>query len=171
MSNQPAADEGLVCAQQKSEIPPQHTQWSVVLLLFAAGCSVALHIGKVPSALPEIRSLWQLTLTQSGLIVSLYSLLIALSGLLLGVLVRRMGYVGFAIAGVSVVGVASVAGAFVQSLPLLLLTRAMEGFGWIVTVVAFPSLLAALSHPSDRVLVMGIWAAWLPASLRFWQPC
>lgn len=142
--------------------PAVRTYWGVVLLLFAAGCSVALHIGKVPAALPVLRDEWQLTLTQSGLIVSLYSLLIAATGIMLGVSVRRIGYIRFAITGVAIVGVGSMAGAYAQGLPMLLLTRTIEGFGWIITVIAFPSLLTALCRPRDRELVMAMWGAFVP---------
>jgi len=138
------------------------TQWAAIWLLFFAGCTVTLHIGKAPPALPILRESWQLSLTQTGYIVSMYSLLIATTGLLLGLLVKRAGYCTFAVMGVAVVGVGSILGTQATSLPWLLVSRAIEGFGWIVTVVAVPSLFTALSQPLDRPLVMGIWSAFVP---------
>lgn len=140
----------------------ERTYWLSIGLLFFAGCSTALHMGKVPSALPLLRAQWELSLTQSGLILSIYSVLIGAGGLMLGILVRRVGYVKFAIVGVATVGIGSLFGAQAEALSWLLLGRAIEGLGWIVAVIALPSLLAALSRPVDRPLVMGIWGAFVP---------
>lgn len=138
------------------------TQWWAVALLFAAGCSTSLHIGKVPSALPLLRAEWDLSLAQAGLVVSIYALLIATCGLLLGVLVQRIGNPRLAIVGVGIVGVGSLLGAQSQEFHWLLATRSLEGLGWIMAVIAIPPLLVALCHARDRPLVMGIWGAFVP---------
>ena len=72
-----------------ADLPSDRTEWLAITLLYLVGCTTALHIGKIPVAIPLIREQWQLSLTQTGLIVSLYSILIAISGLLLGLLIRR----------------------------------------------------------------------------------
>ncbi|MFT6877136.1 MAG: MFS family permease [Granulosicoccus sp.] len=133
-----------------------------MFLLYLAGCTTALHIGKIPAAIPLLQDVWQLSLTQSGLIISLHSILIATCGLLLGLLIRRLGYVPFAIIGVGIVGVGSLLGSFAQSLPLLLVGRSIEGLGWIISVIVLPSLISALSTAKDRPLVMALWASFLP---------
>jgi len=138
------------------------TAWLAISLLYFAGCTTALHIGKIPVALPVIQNSWQLSLTQSGFIISLHSILIATCGLLLGVMLRRLGYISFAILGVGTVGVGSLLGSFATSMPLLLLGRSIEGLGWIVSAIALPSLISALSTPKDRALVMAAWASFLP---------
>lgn len=143
------------------------THWWAVVLLFSAGCTTALHIGKVPSALPLLRADWNLSLTQAGLILSIYAVLIAAGGLLLGVLVQRFGYPRFSMAGVGIVGVGSLLGAHSDAFYWLLATRALEGLGWIMAVIALPPLLTALSHPHDRSLVMGIWGAFVPVGSGF----
>ncbi|MFK8076018.1 MAG: CynX/NimT family MFS transporter [Granulosicoccus sp.] len=138
------------------------TAWGAVIVLYLAGCTTGLHIGKVPVAIPLIREQWQLSLTQTGFIISLYSILIATSGLLLGVLIRRLGYVPFAIVGVGTVGVGALLGSFADGLPLLLIGRSIEGLGWIISVIVLPSLISALSASKDRSFVMAFWASFLP---------
>ncbi len=140
----------------------QQTAWGAVIVLYLAGCTTGLHIGKVPVAIPLIREQWQLSLTQTGLIVSLYSILIAISGLLLGVLIRRLGYVPFAIIGVATVGVGGLLGSFAEGLPLLLIGRSIEGLGWIISVIVLPSLISTLSASKDRSFVLAFWASFLP---------
>ena len=142
--------------------PEQRTAWGAVIVLYLAGCTTGLHIGKVPVAIPLIREQWQLSLTQTGFIVSLYSILIAMSGLLLGMLIRRLGYVPFAIIGVGTVGVGGLLGSFAEGLPLLLIGRSIEGLGWIISVIVLPSLISTLSASKDRSFVLAFWASFLP---------
>lgn len=152
-------------SQLNSEIKnaqEQRTAWGAVIVLYLAGCTTGLHIGKVPVAIPLIREQWQLSLTQTGFIVSLYSILIAMSGLLLGVLIRRLGYVPFAIIGVGTVGVGGLLGSFAEGLPLLLIGRAIEGLGWIISVIVLPSMISTLSASKDRSFVLAFWASFLP---------
>ena len=140
----------------------ERTYWVSVLLVFAAGCSVALHLGKAPPALPILRDVWGLSLTRTGLVISVFTILVALLGVPLGLLVRRFGNVRFTITGIAMAGIGALAGAEASSLNALLLTRAIEGMGWIITVVSLPSILTSLSAPRDRPLVLGIWGAFVP---------
>jgi MFS family permease len=139
------------------------TAWAAISLLYLAGCTTALHIGKIPVAIPLLQDIWQLSLTQSGLIISLHSILIASCGLLIGLTARRLGYAPLAVLGVATVGAGSLLGSFATSLPLLLVGRSIEGLGWIISVIVLPSLISALSTPKDRPLVMAVWASFLPA--------
>jgi MFS family permease len=149
-------------ASTPTPIEPTQTAWAAISLLYLAGCTTGLHIGKIPVAIPLLQDIWQLSLTQSGLIISLHSILIATCGLLLAVAVRRLGYAPFAIFGVGIVGVGSFIGSFADSMPLLLIGRSIEGLGWIISVIVLPALISALSTPKDRPLVMAAWASFMP---------
>lgn len=138
------------------------TRWLSVWALFLAGCTLALHAGKVPSALPLLRAELGLSLTEAGSVVSTYAILIALGGVAAGLLVGTVGYARFAVLGVALGGVGSVLGAGTDALAPLLLTRAIEGGGWIVAVVALPALISALARPADRPLALGLWGAFVP---------
>ena len=139
------------------------TQWRSVWLLFFCGCTLSLHIGKLPPALPLLSEAFSLRLSEAGNLVSMFSFLIALTGLLFGVLVARLGYVSFAIVGVALSGIASVVGATTDSLLVLNVSRAFEGLGWIVAVIAIPALMVRLSKSTDVPVVLGIWGGFLPA--------
>lgn len=138
------------------------TNWVAIWALFLSGCTLAAHVGKIPAALPLLVQEFDLTLAQTGNLVSIYALLIAFGALLIGILVARIGYVPFAIAGLSFCMLGSFSGAFVTSVTGLMLSRVIEGLGWIVGVVALPTLLSALAAPKDRPVVMGMWAAFMP---------
>jgi len=138
------------------------THWTAVLTLFAGGCTLALHTGKAPSALPALREAFSLSLTATGALVSVYAVLIALGGVLSGALVARFGYLRFAVGGIALAGVGSLLGASTDRYGVLLASRALEGAGWIVAVVALPALIAAMSSERDRPLALGLWGAFVP---------
>lgn len=133
-----------------------------MLWLFLAGCTTAVHVGKVPAALPLIREQWQLSLTQVGLVLTLYAVLIAAGGLMMGMLVQRIGYQRIAVLALSLVGIGSLLGWQSPSYPFLLFTRVLEGFGWLMAAIALPPLLSALSTARDQPMVMSIWGAFVP---------
>ena len=148
--------------QSGAQLERKRSAWAAIFLLFFAGCTTALHIGKIPVAIPLLQDVWGLSLTQSGLIVSLHSILIATTGLLLGLIIRRLGYVIFAVIGVATVGVGSFLGSFATSFQMLLVGRSIEGLGWIISVIVLPSIISALSSAKDRSFVMAGWASFLP---------
>lgn len=141
----------------------EKTRWCSIWLLFFCGCTLALHIGKLPPSLPLLTETFSLRLSQAGNLVATFSVLIGMTGLLFGTVVARFGYVAFAAIGVALAGVGSVLGATSESFSVLIVSRAIEGLGWIVAVVAIPSLMARLAKPSDTPVVLGIWGAFLPA--------
>ncbi len=141
----------------------EQTRWLPIWLLFFCGCTLSLHIGKLPPSLPLLTDAFSLRLSQAGTLVATFSILIGLTGLLLGTVVARFGYVAFAVVGVALAGVGSVLGATANSYSWLMLSRAVEGLGWIVAVVAIPSLMARLATPRDTPVVLSIWGAFLPA--------
>ena len=68
------------------------TAWAAISFLYLAGCTTALQIGKIPVAVPLLQDIWQLSLTQTGLVISLHSILTASCGLMIGLIARRLGY-------------------------------------------------------------------------------
>lgn len=138
------------------------TQWVAIWALFLSSCTLALHVGKFPAALPLLVDEFSLSLAQTGNLVSVYALLIAFCAIFVGVSVVRVGYVEFAIAGVGLCTFGSFCGAFATADSWLMVTRIFEGLGWLVGIVAFPALMGALAVPKDRPVVMGLLAAFMP---------
>jgi MFS family permease len=138
------------------------TSWRHVFILFLAGVAVALQIGKVPGAIPLLKDEFALTLVAAGWVVSIFSLIAALSGALFGVFGARVGPARLAIYGMALAAVASAAGAFASTPALLLATRVVEGLGFIATVVSIPLLLTAVTARRDRDVAMGLWGAFMP---------
>ena len=140
----------------------QSTSWRHVFILFLAGIAVALQIGKVPGAVPLLKEEFALTLVAAGWVVSIFSLIAAVSAALFGALAARIGPGRLALYGMALASIASAAGAFADGPTQLLAARIFEGLGFIVTVVSIPLLLTAVTARRDRDLAMGLWGAYMP---------
>ncbi len=143
------------------------THWPAIWALFLAGCTLALHVGKLPAALPLLVDEFGLSLAQSGNLVSIYALLIATLALAAGLAVARIGYVRFAVVGVTLGMMGSIGGLTAESLHGLMFSRACEGFGWVIGVVSFPTILASLCTARDRPVVLGLWGAFMGVGTGF----
>lgn len=136
-------------------------------VLFLAGSSSAIHIGKVPAALPALSADLELSLLGSGSIVSLFSVLVGILGSLVGLAAANLAYRNAAIIGLLLASVASITGAFATSYFQLIVSRAAEGFGWILVAVSVPTLMVTVSAFRHRPLVLGLWGAFFPTGAAF----
>ncbi len=150
---------------RETETVPSATQWGRVWLLFAAGSTSAFHVGKIPAALPALRLEFGLELFASSWIVSLFSLLIAVFGLAVGMLSSRVDARLAAVSGLFVAGIASLFGSLTETVGLLIITRSFEGAGWLVVAISVPVLMRRAAADSDRALVLGIWGAFMPIGI------
>lgn len=141
------------------------TRWSRVWIAFLAGCIAAFQIGKSFAALPLIIDELELSLIQAGLILSLFSLIAACAGAGFGLLSDRIGHLRTALSGLLISAAGAFFGATAAGVELLLLSRLIEGFGFILTIVALPSLISGSATDRDRPLAMGLWGAFMPAGI------
>ncbi len=82
------------------------------LIVVLAGVSAALHVGKLPPALPVLQDTLGLSLVQSGFLVSLVQLAGMGLGLLVGLAGDGLGLRRCMVAGLLILSTASVAGGF-----------------------------------------------------------
>ena len=138
------------------------TRWGAVWVVFLAGLVSAGAIGKVPPLLPTLREDLSLTLLQSGLIATMLNVMGALVGVFAGVFSDRLGPRRFAVTGLLVMAVGCVSGALANGYPLLLLSRFLEGAGFIMTTVSGVALIANVSQLRDRPRAMALWSSYMP---------
>ena len=131
--------------------------------MFAGGVACGAFMGKVPPALPELRASLGLTLVESGFIATMINLLGALVGMLMGLLCDRHGHKRLGLAGLAVMAGGGFLGAAAPGYPLLLVSRFLEGTGFILFTVTGAALInGAVSGPYDRNRAMGLWTAYMP---------
>lgn len=141
------------------------SSWPRIWVAFLAGCVAAFQLGKTFAALALIIDELGLSLVQAGLILSLFSLIAAFAGAGFGLLSDRIGHVRMALTGLAVSAGGAFLGAIAPDIEVLLLSRLIEGLGFILAIVALPSLISRSASDRDRPLAMGLWGAFMPAGI------
>ena len=100
--------------------------------MFAGGLACGAFMGKVPPALPQMRMELGLSLVESGFIATMINLLGATVGMLMGMLCDRFGHKRLGLAGLAIMAAGGFLGAAAQGYPALLLSRFLEGAGFIL---------------------------------------
>jgi predicted MFS family arabinose efflux permease len=136
------------------------TRWLLVWVLVFAGVVAAFQVGKAPIAIPLIRQELGLSLTFASWIIGIYAIVGAVAGLPAGLAINFLGARRSVIVGLLVIGAASCAGAFATSGRALLLTRVLEGTGFLMVAIATPTLLGLVTASRDRDVVFGCWAVY-----------
>ena len=89
--------------------------WLRVTILIGAGAAVAMLVGKVPAALPELQAELGLSLVQSGWVIAIFNLVAAVTAVFLGTVSDQFGRLRVAISGMVLAALSGIAGGFVDS--------------------------------------------------------
>jgi MFS family permease len=131
--------------------------------VFAGGLVAGAYMTKVPPALPQLRAELGLSLVESTFIVTTFNVLGMLVGVLAGMLSDRFGRKRLALAGLVLMAVGGAIGALVQGFTPLLVSRFVEGVGFILFAVPAPALMSTMSADArDRAKALGLWSAYMP---------
>lgn len=144
-------------------LDPPATRWLVVWSVVFAGVAAAFQIGKAPVALPQLRAELGLGLVGAGWVVSMFNVLGAVAGAFIGALGDELGHRRTVLGGLTLLALASTAGALAPGAAGLLATRFVEGLGFMATVTAAPGLLVRASRREDLRLAFGYWSGYMPA--------
>lgn len=141
------------------------TDWRAVLAAVLCGIAVAMNVGKVPIALPQLRAEFGLSLVAAGWVSSMISTLAMTTAVLFGVLGDRVGALRMCFSGLAVGVLGGVGGLVAGNELTLLISRFAEGASVVAVAVSAPALLSSASAPTDRHFALGIWSAYLPAGV------
>ncbi len=132
-------------------------------LVVAVGVTCALHVGKLPVAIPVLRESLGLSLVQAGFLLSLVQLAGMTLGLVVGLMADRVGPRRVMLAGLVLLAVGSALGALAPNVHVLLFTRVIEGMGFLLAVLPAPGLLRQrVHHAATLSRSLGWWGAYMP---------
>ena len=132
-------------------------------IVFAVGVTCALHVGKLPVAIPVLRDALGLTLVQAGFLLSLVQLAGMTLGLVVGLAADRLGPRRVMVAGLVLLALGSALGAMAPGTELLLFSRVVEGMGFLLAVLPAPGLLRQrVLHAPTLSRALGWWGAYMP---------
>lgn len=139
-----------------------HAAIRAALFLVLVGMCAALHIWKVPPALPQLQVELGLSLVESGFLLSAVQLGGLFLGLPVALVAERIGLRRCVLAGLGILATASMLGAWLDSSLLVLLFRAAEGCGVLMVAMPIPALIRRLVPPDRLSRIMGLWGSYMP---------
>jgi len=135
-----------------------HPSWVIVL----AGVCAALHVGKLPPALPVLQVALNISLVQAGFLLSAVQMASMTLGLAVGLSADSLGLRRSMLVGLGLLSVASASGGFVADAQSLLCLRALEGLGFLLVVMPAPALIRRTVDASQLSGRMGWWGTYMP---------
>lgn len=140
----------------------QKTRWGIVFLLICAGIIAAFQVGKAAIAIPALREDLDISLVFASWIVGALGALGAIIGVPAGLTFSRLPPRHMIVIGLTALGLGSLAGSVAGDGTLLLVTRVVEGFGFICTILSTPRLFALVTKPDDTPLSFALWGCYMP---------
>ena len=151
----------------------EKTLWGQVVLLIGAGVVASFQIGKAPPVLPAIRLELDMNLFLAGWILSTFSIIGLILGPIAGALADAYGYRRFLLWGLVCQAAGSLVGSWTNDAALLLATRVIEGFGFLIVAVSAPALILRITHPGEVRFALAAWSCYVPtgvATVMFLAP-
>ena len=143
-------------------LPVSRIFFQPAFVVILSGVVAALHIGKLPPAIPVLQSQMGVTLVQAGFLLSMVQLAGMLVGVLVGLAADGFGLRRSLLWGLGVLAVASGLGALATQPEALLALRALEGLGVLLVVLPAPSLIRQTVTPAQLPRLLGMWGAYMP---------
>ena len=143
----------------------ERTPWGQVFLLVGAGVVAAFQVGKAPPVLPAIRTELGMSLFLAGWLLSSFSVTGLIFGSVTGAVADTFGHRRFVLWGLFCQAGASFAGSLSSEPGLLLITRVLEGFGFLMIAVAAPALIFQITRIRDLRLSLSVWSCYVPAGV------
>lgn len=128
----------------------------------AAGIVSGAAISKISPALPLLQTEFGLSLIATGWLLSTFNTIALGSAIFFGLICDRAGAMRFCLGGLACMMVGGALGAAAQSAAWLIVSRVIEGTGYVAILVSAPGLIAAASAPLQRGLAFGLWGAHMP---------
>jgi MFS family permease len=136
------------------------------LVVVLAGVSAALHVGKLPPAVPALQAGLGISLVEAGFLLSVVQIAGMTLGLAVGLTADTLGLRRCMLSGLALLVITSALGAAVQpgpqALPLLLILRAFEGVGFLLAAMPGPALTRNLAPLGTEKFALGLWSAYMP---------
>ena len=132
------------------------------LFVILTGVASALQIGKAIVALPILSAALGLSLREASMVIACFAAIGAAAAFPISLLLSRAPARAVLSVGLVVMGLASLVGARMDAAAPLILTRAVEGLGFLAVLMTAPGLIAAAAPADRRSFLLGLWGAFMP---------
>lgn len=139
--------------------------WPSILFLWLIGVLAAAQLAKFSTIAPLLRERFALTLPETGLLISLLEVGGGVFGFAAGLALGWITYRRALIGGVGILATMSLLEAAATSPLVLFAARAMEGIGYLLVVIAAPTLITALADDRSRPRALALWSTFVPVGI------
>lgn len=132
------------------------------ILVVLSGIVAALHIGKMPVAIPALRESMEIGMVEAGFLLAAVQFAGMLTGVLMGSVADSLGLKKSLVGGQLLLAMAGIGGAMVDAPGYLLVFRGLEGFGFLLSVLVAPALIRQLVPMRRLSLYLSFWGTYMP---------
>lgn len=129
--------------------------------IILAGYLAALNVGKLSPIIPILQKELNLSFTQAALSLSLVQGAGMLFAFSIGALSEKVGLKRCLVFGVTILGVSSLAGFYIDNVISLYLFRFGEGIGFLTISICAPAILKRISQPETLNFKLGLWSSYM----------
>lgn len=140
----------------------ERTKWTQVALIIIAGIIGSFQIGKVAIAIPLLREDLGLSLFAVSWIAGAYATLGVVGGVAAGFVFSYFPLRLVIVFGLGLIACGNFMGAWAPDATLLIVSRVIEGIGFLAMVIACPTLLRSMVTPRSQQVVFALWASYMP---------
>lgn len=141
------------------------TDWHAVMLIIGSGIAASLQVGKVAIATPLIQQDMSVGLAAAGWLMGIFSFLGLLGGMPVGTVVAAFGHKRILLAGLGCLVLGAILGALAPGFTLLLVSRVVEGAGFLIIIVAAPAILPYVVDTRHQALAFAMWSCFMPGGM------
>lgn len=135
---------------------------AVGISVLAVGVSMAMVQYKIPTIMTSIMSLFSLSAFEGSWLMSIFTLMAALSALAFGALSQKFSPRLIIAAAAAIILAGSLIGAWATSGGMLIASRAIEGIALTAVTTCGPIIIQQCVRPDKIGSAMGIWGTWGP---------
>ncbi len=161
----------LGCDTFRSEIhqfqtnPPRQAGWSTVFVIAGAGVVSAFQVGKAPMVLGAVQLDLGLNLVVVSWLISAFAIIGAIVGAPVGLVVDRIGTKRVIVGGLVLQALGAGFGGVAPGVMLLMVSRVVEGLGFMAVLVAGPAMIFATVTPRIQDRAIAVWAMVMPVGM------
>lgn len=136
-----------------------------IFILWLIGILAAAQLAKIAVLATSLADTFGISIALTGLLISLLEVGGAVFGLAAGMALGRIGARRSLIAGLVTLAATGFAEAYASGAATLLAARATEGIGYLLVVIAAPTLIAAIASERDRASALSLWSTFVAVGM------
>ncbi|WP_434510381.1 MFS transporter [Desulfitobacterium sp. AusDCA] len=141
---------------------PQYQNYLfVAIVVMFTAVSVAANQFKVPTIMGDIAKDLNMSVSSATWLMSIFTFVGIFLAVPTGSLAQKFGPKALVVVAAVCIGAGSLIGSFANSGIMLIMSRGIEGVGFIFATVAGPLAISRYVEPSKMGSGMGIWACWV----------